>query len=226
MSTSSRSRRTAANGSACLGARAGSAARIAPGSTCARARGGRARGRGTTRAHSRAAAPSSRKLTSHRREPGDLAPRPRVEDLLLREPRPARLRDAELGVRERADRVRVGRDRDAHARLAREPRMDVAHVESVGLAVDLERRAGLDRARDDALDVDVCARAAVELPAGEVPDAVDVRMVDRREDPLGRAPVEGRVERGDDPVELREHVVVDVDRAVGAGCSPRRRAAP
>ena len=93
--------------------------------------------------------------------------------------------------------------------------MDVTHVESVGLAVDLERRAGLDRTRDDLLDIDVRAGALVELPTREVPDAVDVRVVDRRQDPLGRALVEGRVERRDDPVELREHVVVHVDGAVG-----------
>ena len=37
--------------------------------------------------------------------------------------------------------------------------MHVAQVETVGLAVDLERRAGLDRAGDDLLDVDVRARA-------------------------------------------------------------------
>ena len=46
-------------------------------------------------------------------------------------------------------------------------------------------------------------------------DAVDVRVVHHAEDPLGRAAVERGVERGDHPVELGEHVVVDVERAVG-----------
>ena len=46
-----------------------------------------------------------------------------------------------------------------HARLPRQPRVDVAHVEPVGLGVDLERGTRLGRARDDALDVDLGARA-------------------------------------------------------------------
>ena len=110
----------------------------------------------------------------------------------------------------------VGRHGNEHACLAGEPRVDVAQVEPVGLAVDLERRSRLDRAGDDPLDVDVGAGPAVELAAGQVADAVDVRVVDRREDALGRIAVEGAVERRDDPVERREHLVVDVDGAVRA----------
>ena len=47
-----------------------------------------------------------------------------------------------------------------HAGLAGEPRVDVAQVEPVGLAVDLERGARLDRAGDDLLDVELGARSA------------------------------------------------------------------
>src|SRR5215471_860678 len=71
----------------------------------------------------------------------DVAPRACVEDLLLREPRATGLRDAELRVAERADRVRIGVDRNEDARLACETCMGVAHVETIGLRVDLESGA-------------------------------------------------------------------------------------
>ena len=112
--------------------------------------------------------------------------------------------------------MRVGGHRHEHARLAGEPCVHVPHVEAVGLAVDLERRPRLDRARHDLLDVDVGPRTLVELAARQVADAVDVRVVDRGEQALGRAPVERCVERGDDPVELGEELVGDVDGPVGA----------
>ena len=69
---------------------------------------------------------------------------------------------------------------------------------------------------DDPLDVDLGAGPLQDPAAGEMADAVDVRVVDRAEDPLGRAAVERRVERRDDPVELGERVVVHVERAVRA----------
>ena len=93
--------------------------------------------------------------------------------------------------------------------------MHVAEIEPVGLTVDLEGGSGLDRACHDALDVDVRTGPPVELATREVTDAVDVRVVDGGEHALGRVPVERRVERGHDPVQLGEDRVVDVDRAVG-----------
>ena len=68
---------------------------------------------------------------------------------------------------------------DEDARLAGEPGVDVAHVEPVGLAVDLERGPCLRRPLDNQLHVDVRARATVQLASREVADAVDVGMVDR-----------------------------------------------
>ena len=93
--------------------------------------------------------------------------------------------------------------------------MVVAHVEPVRLRVDLERGPGLDSPRDDLLDVDGRTVALEEPPPGEVPDAVDVRVLHRVQDPLRRAPVEGRVQGGDHPVELGHGLVVDVERPVG-----------
>ena len=52
--------------------------------------------------------------------------------------------------------------------------------------------------------------------AREVADAVDVRVLHRVQHPLGRVLVEARVHRGHHPVELREHLVGDVELAVGA----------
>ena len=47
-------------------------------------------------------------------------------------------------------------------------------------------------------------------------DAVDVRVLHRREHALRGVFVEGRVQRRDDPVPPRKRFVVDIDRAVGA----------
>ena len=132
------------------------------------------------------------------------------------EPGAPRLRDPELRVAQGADRVRVRRDRDPDARLARQARMRVAHVEAVGLGVDLERRAGLDRVRHHPLDVDRRAVTLQQPAARQVPDAVDVRVVHGADDPLRRAAVERGVQRCDDPVELRKNCVVDVERSVRA----------
>ena len=103
-----------------------------------------------------------------------------------------------------------------HAGLPGEPGVRVAHVEPVGLGVDLERGAGLRRSLDHALDVHGRAVALQDAPPREVADAVDVRVVHRPEDPLGRIAVERRVQRRDDPVELGEDLVLDVERPVGA----------
>ena len=110
----------------------------------------------------------------------------------------------------------IGRNGDSDTSLAGEPRVRVAQVQPVGLGVDLERGSRLRGPRDDALDVDVGSGPLQDPPAGQVSDAVDVRVVDRAQDALGRVALERGVHRRDDPVELREHLVGDVERAVGA----------
>jgi hypothetical protein len=45
---------------------------------------------------------------------------------------------------------------------------------------------------------------------------VDVRILDRREDALGRVAVEARVQRRDDPLEAGERLVAQREPAVGA----------
>src|SRR6185503_11857420 len=100
--------------------------------------------------------------------------------------------------------VRVGVDAEPCTRLAGQAGVRVPQVEPVGLRVDLERGPGLGRTLDHPGDVDLRSGAPVELARGWMADAVDVRVVDRREQTLRRRPVEGLVERGDDPVELRE----------------------
>ncbi len=113
----------------------------------------------------------------------------------------------------------VGVDRNPDTGLAREPGVAVAEVEPVGLGVDLERRPGRRCPLDDAIDVDGRALepgATAEPTPGEMADAVDVGVLDRGEDPLGGASIERGVQRGDDPVELRQYLVRHVDLAVGA----------
>ena len=55
-------------------------------------------------------------------------------------------------------------------------------------------------------------------PAGRVAEDVDVRALDRAQDPVGhlaRVLVERRVDRGDDDIELGQAVVGQVHGAVG-----------
>src|SRR5204862_7699692 len=81
--------------------------------------------------------PRRRRGSSPRTQLLDLRPRARVQDLLLREPRAASLRDAHLDVLQRAELVRVGVDGDLDPSFARHARMRVAQVEPVRLRVDL-----------------------------------------------------------------------------------------
>ena len=92
-------------------------------------------------------------------------------------------------------------------------------VEPVRLGVDLEERSRLDRRLEDALEVELVRRAPVDLPAGRMADAVDVRVLHRGDQAVGEAlagPVEAGVDRGHDPVALGERLVGEVEAAVGA----------
>ena len=92
--------------------------------------------------------------------------------------------------------------------------MHIAQVEPVGLSVDLEEAARLERSLDHTRNVDVARAARADAPAGEMADAVDVRVLHRLEDTLGRAVLGCVVHRRDDPVEARELVLRHVDLAV------------
>src|SRR5690348_6723394 len=105
----------------------------------------------------------------------DLRPRARVQHVVFRKPRAARLSDAELDVVERPDLMAVGVDHELEPGLARGARVYVRQVEAIGLRVDLEERPSLERLLDDTLDVDLRRRALADLPVREMADAVDVR---------------------------------------------------
>src|SRR5439155_16018354 len=115
---------------------------------------------GTRRAcpRGRTRPPGSRPLLSQLL---DLLPRVRVDDVLLRQPRPPGLAHAELDVVERRELVAVGVDHELEPGLARRARVHVGQIETVGLRIDLEERARLERLLDHALDVD---RGGLALP--------------------------------------------------------------
>ncbi len=133
----------------------------------------------------------------------------------FRQPRSPCEPDTELRVPERRGRVGVRRHRYGNPGVAGQPRVRVAHVQPVWLRVDLQGGPRLCGTRDDPLDIHLGARSLQDPPARQVADAVDVRVVERAEDALGGAALERGMHRRDDPVELRQHVVVDVERAVG-----------
>src|SRR5439155_5416287 len=111
----------------------------------------------------------------------DLLPRARVEDVVLRQPRPPRLADAQLDVPECADAVAVGVDHDLQAGLAGGARVYVREVEPVRLRVDLQERPRLDGLLDHALEIDRGRPATADLAVRDVADAIDVRALHRRQ---------------------------------------------
>ena len=109
----------------------------------------------------------------------------------------------------------IGGDRDHHTGRTRKPRMGVAHVEPVRLAVDLHCRARFGGTGGDSFEVELGAWSARDQTTRKVSDAVNVRVLDRRENSLGWIPIERGVERCHDPVELHENRVLDIDLALG-----------
>src|SRR5215212_6368443 len=81
-------------------------------------------------------------------QPLDLAPGAGVEDVVLRQPRAARLADPEFDEVERADLVAVGVDHHLQPRLARRARVHVREIEPVRLRVDLEEGPRLESLLD------------------------------------------------------------------------------
>ena len=111
----------------------------------------------------------------------------------------------------------VRRDHELHARLDRRLRVRRSQVEPVRAAVDLEEGARPGGGLDDGLDVELVPVPAPEQPARRMGDHVDVRVLDRGEQPA-RRPLGvltlADVQRGDDPVEPGEQLVVVVQRPV------------
>ena len=86
------------------------------------------------------------------------------------------------------------------------------------VGVDLEEGAGAHGGLDHPVHVDRVGLAPADQPARRVADHVDQRVLHRGHHPVGHLALghaEGRVHAGHDPVELREQVVLVVQRPVG-----------
>ena len=144
--------------------------------------------------------------------------RVRVEHLLRPCPAAPRGRDRERHVPEAADRVRVGRADDLQPGAQRVADVLAAQVEPGGQAVDLERDPLLERDRVDPLEVDGVLGPAADQPPRRMAEAAHVRVAQRLLDAPGhlrpRHPLPA-VHARLDPVELGEHVVGQVEPAVG-----------
>ena len=111
--------------------------------------------------------------------------------------------------------VRVDRDRDAEIHGA--AGVDVIEVEPHRIGVDLQRHAGLRGGGQDGVHVQVGALAAADQTAGRVADDVDVRIPDGRDHApcdLFALLTEPDVHGGDDDVEPRQRLVIEVQRAI------------
>ena len=116
---------------------------------------------------------------------------------------------------------RVGVGVDHHHAVERESQVEqrLGRIESFGTGVDLDRRAGRGARAEDRLGVEGRLRAAAsdQDPARAVAEDVGVRALDGPEHPpghLGCVHPELGVHAGHDHVELREQLVVLVERPV------------
>src|SRR6188508_1321653 len=90
----------------------------------------------------------------------------RVEDIVRTDPRAPRHLHAPAQAIERGDRVRVSGNDQRHAAVARQPRMRVAEIETLGLAIDLHGDAAFPRGGDDGGHVHLCRLTLEQTPAG------------------------------------------------------------
>lgn len=93
--------------------------------------------------------------------------------------------------------------------------MSVAQVEPVGLTVHLQSRSRLDGLCHYALDIDRWLAPAY-LAGGWMRDAVYMGVLHRSENPLGRTSIERGVNGRQHPVQPRQLLVGEIERAVGS----------
>jgi hypothetical protein len=125
----------------------------------------------------------------------------------------------ELHVAEAAHRVRVGRHDDRHACLDCALELRPRKVEPVRQPVRFDRDACLECDFEGALEVELVGRPVVDDPSLRMAECAHRRMPHRFRHlprqlvaPLALTRVEAELH----PVELCEHVVREIERAVGA----------
>src|SRR5215469_15527759 len=106
-----------------------------------------------------------------------LLQRPGVDDVVRGQPAALRGAHAVLHVLKVAERVRVGVDRELHARVPGLPDVVARQVEARGRGVDLERGAGARAGLEQLPQVDVDRRAAADLAGQRVADDVHVGVL-------------------------------------------------
>ena len=113
--------------------------------------------------------------------------------------------------------MRVARDDEPRAAIAGQLRMDIAQIQPFDLTVDFEQHAARDGRVDDGGHVERIRLALQEPAPGRMAEDVDVRVLDRAQQPIGHLLlilIERGMHRGDDEVEGGEAVVGEVERAV------------
>ena len=111
----------------------------------------------------------------------------------------------------------VGVDAELAAELDPAAQPPPVEIEPPGVAIDLDRDTVLGAGGQHALDVQVIARAAQQLPAGHVTNDGDEWVGGCAHEAFGlRLPVEAElpVDAADDEIEAAQHVVRIVERAV------------
>src|SRR6188508_90992 len=109
----------------------------------------------------------------------------RVEDVLGANPGAPRHLHAPTQAIECRYRMRIGRDDQRYAAVAGQPRVGVAEIETLRLAVDFHRHAALPGGSDNRRHVHLC-RLALEQPASRrMAEHIDPWALQRPQDAIG-----------------------------------------
>ena len=115
-------------------------------------------------------------------------------------------------------RVCVGVHRESDAVPSGPQHVLVLEVETIGVGVDLEGGAGARGRLEDRVQVQFDRRPRADAPAGQVPDDIHARVLDRPDHAAGLflpRKRKVRVDRSDRDVEPGQELVLPIDVAVG-----------
>src|SRR5215469_12938452 len=141
-----------------------------------------------------------------------------VQDVRCTKPGAAKLADTVSPVADHASNVGVGVHNNFAAALLREPQIAVAEVEAFRRCVVLHRNAELGTFAQNGAGVELVGLTPQELSAGGMAKNMDVRILDRPEDPGGHLVsrlLEAAVDAGNHNVHLGQHFVGEVESSIG-----------
>ena len=142
----------------------------------------------------------------------------RIQHVVFCQPGAAGLQNAVADLFHVRGVMGVGVDHDLHALLLGLAEVDVVQVEAVGIGIQLHRNFVFRGGRQNGVHVECVGVAAQLNAAGGMSEERGIRILDGFQQALGHLCgflIEDGVHAGDDDIHLREHVVGEIEVAVG-----------